>query len=140
MKPPIRSMKQWRLMNESITGDIATAERLVMSSSASYAAPAGDGRETRLRRALFSWPVGANSFWVAHIVAWLFIAVFGFASRLAAFDSVGLALALTAVLAMAGLVLVYSVLGGLLQMLLAGWVNTRLLVIPTRGVEDPSIR
>ena len=145
--------------------DIATAGRVEMSRSAGYAAPSGDRREPRPQeRALFSWPVGADSFWVAHTVAWLFIAVFGFASRLAAFDSVSLALALTAVLdpvgfaltalahatfltrpgfrpaAMAGLVLVYSVLGGLLQMLLAGWVKTRLLVVPTPGVvEDPSI-
>lgn len=136
-----------------------------MSSSASYAAPSGERRETRPQgRALLSWPVGADSFWVAHTVAWLFIAVFGFASRLAAFDSVGLALALTAVLdpvgfaltalahatfltrpgirpaAMAALVLVYSVLGGLLQMLLAGLVKTHLLEIRTSGVaEDPSI-
>lgn len=136
-----------------------------MSNSASYAAPSSDERQTRpLWRGLFSWPVGADSFWVAHTVAWLFIAAFGFASRLAAFDSIGLALTLTTVLdpvgfaltalahatlltrsgfrpmAMAPLVLAYSVAGGLLQMVLARWVKTHLFVIPTPAVaEDPSI-
>ncbi|MDQ6437576.1 histidine kinase [Mesorhizobium sp. LHD-90] len=135
-----------------------------MNSSAGYAAPSGDRREARPRPSLFPWPVGADSFWVAHTVAWLFIAVFGLTSRLAAFDSVGLALALTLVLdpvgfaltalahatllrrsgfrpmAMAPLVLAYSVVGGLLQMQLAGWVKSNLVVIPAPAMaEDPSI-
>ncbi|MEQ1955741.1 histidine kinase [Mesorhizobium sp. CN2-181] len=101
---------------------------------------------------------------MAHTVAWMFIAVFGFASRLAAFDSVGLAFALTIVLdpvgfaltalahlvflgrsgfrpvAVAMTVLIYSVLGGLLQMVLAGWVKNHLFVVPAPVMAgDPAI-
>lgn len=115
-------------------------------------------------RAILSPQVGEGSFWLAHTVAWLFIAVFGVVSRFAAFDSIGLAVALTMVLDPVGfvltalahatflshtglrpavvavLVLVYSVLGGLLQMVLAGLVKTHMVVAPASAMaEDPAI-
>ncbi len=100
-------------------------------------------------------PVGAPafarlSFWPAHMAVWIFLALFGLASRIAAFNDIALAITLTLTLdpagfaltglaqrfylartrdrpaVVAGWVFAGSVLGGAFQMVLAGWIKTGL--------------
>jgi two-component system LytT family sensor kinase len=109
-----------------------------MSAVAGYESPRDEGRAVAQPSAVPVVRVG--SFWRVHVATWIFIALFSLVSRVAAFDNIPLALTVTLILEPIGfgltalahktlmawprrrpsvtvlLVVVFSILGGLLQM------------------------
>jgi two-component system LytT family sensor kinase len=151
--------------NEPIDEDHASKKPRRMSAEASYAShTASDGAGLTGAAIPFAGHAGDRSFWFVHTVAWLFIALFGFISRIVTFDSVPLATALTIGLDLAGftltalahktflthsrlapaimavVVLACSILGGLLQMVFAAAIKNHLfLPFSSAMAEEPAI-
>ncbi|MDR6292944.1 MULTISPECIES: sensor histidine kinase [Inquilinus] len=116
-----------------------------MSAVAGYGSPGDEGRFAAERAPAPAAPAG--SFWRVHVATWVFIALFGLVSRVAAFDDIPLTLTVTLILEPIGfgltalahkalmawpqrrpavivlLVVVFSILGGLLQMAIVNAVK-----------------